>query len=276
MTSGRSVAGPMRRPGVVRNGHGPVKPVSPNAAPTKPCRNCPKAPANRRGPRSLRLIWQGTLARNFHRAEARQMFGQELGVEQLESAELEARHQMDERNLAGVGLAREHALAEERAAQPHAVKPADQAAFAPAFERMGVVAGVQRGVEAQDFVVDPGLLRSGAARRRPASRRRTRCRGDDEFIAAHRARQPLRDMEGVQREDAALLRRHPIERGIVAPLRHREQPLGIGARNDLRREARECMGRVKQCGVVFTSLAAALVGLPGEAAAPAFVPLGSL
>ena len=43
-------------------------------------------------------------------------------------------------------------------------------------------------------------------------------------------------MKAVQRNDAALFRRHPKERGIVAPFRHGEQALGIGAEQDFRRE----------------------------------------
>src|SRR5260221_8751867 len=45
----------------------------------------------------------------------------ELRIEQVKTAGFEARHQMDERHLAGIGLAREHALAEEGATDPDAI-----------------------------------------------------------------------------------------------------------------------------------------------------------
>ena len=54
------------------------------------------------------------------------MLGDELRVEQREAAAFEPRHEMDQRDLRGVALAVEHALAEEGGAEPHAVEPADQ------------------------------------------------------------------------------------------------------------------------------------------------------
>ena len=59
---------------------------------------------------------------------------------------------MDERDLAGVGLPREHALAEEGAAERDAVEPADQLAVAPGLDAVGVAADVQ-------LAEDPGDLR---------------------------------------------------------------------------------------------------------------------
>src|SRR6185437_7085328 len=75
-------------------------------------------------------------ARNFDGAEARQMRGQELRVEQAEPAALQSRHQMHQRHFARVPFAREHALAEERTAQLHTIKTARQFAVAPAFDGM--------------------------------------------------------------------------------------------------------------------------------------------
>jgi hypothetical protein len=46
---------------------------------------------------------------------------EELRVEQLEAAELETRHEIDERDLARVAGPRKHALAEKRATEMHAV-----------------------------------------------------------------------------------------------------------------------------------------------------------
>jgi hypothetical protein len=53
--------------------------------------------------------------------EAGQVAGEELRVEQLEAAEFETRHEIDERDLARVASPRKHALAEKRAAEMHAV-----------------------------------------------------------------------------------------------------------------------------------------------------------
>jgi hypothetical protein len=44
------------------------------------------------------------------------MCGQELGIEQRVPAGAQARHQLDQRYLAGIAHSREHALAEEDAA----------------------------------------------------------------------------------------------------------------------------------------------------------------
>ena len=73
-------------------------------------------------------------------AELRQMLGDELGVEQAEAAQHQAQHEMDQRHLAGVALAAEHALAEEGAAERDAVEPADQLAVAPALDAVGMAA----------------------------------------------------------------------------------------------------------------------------------------
>jgi hypothetical protein len=58
---------------------------------------------------------------NFGGAELRQMLGRELRVQQCEAAAHQARHQMNQRDLAGVAGGGEHALAEERAFQCNAV-----------------------------------------------------------------------------------------------------------------------------------------------------------
>ena len=62
-----------------------------------------------------------TGARDLDTAELRQMRGQELGVEQTIAAEPQPRDQMDQGHLARVGLAAEHAFAEERRTDRDAV-----------------------------------------------------------------------------------------------------------------------------------------------------------
>ena len=64
--------------------------------------------------RQLRLV---QAARNFPRAELGQMGGHELRVQQPKATQSQARDQMHQRDLGGVGDEAEHALAEERAAQ---------------------------------------------------------------------------------------------------------------------------------------------------------------
>ena len=93
------------------------------------------------------------------------MVGDELGVEQLEAAGLEARHQMHQRDLRGVARAVEHALAEEGAAERDAVKPADQLALEIDLDAVAVPALVQLAIEAADALVDPGArpARRGSA-----------------------------------------------------------------------------------------------------------------
>src|SRR3954465_14093678 len=64
--------------------------------------------------------------RYLDRAENPEMIGHELRVQQLEPAGLEPGHEMHERNLGRVACAVKHALAEEGAAECHAVKTADE------------------------------------------------------------------------------------------------------------------------------------------------------
>jgi len=66
------------------------------------------------------------------------MSGDELRVEQGEAAIFEPRHQIDQRDLAGVARFREHALAEERPAEMDAVKPAGERSVLPHLDRMAM------------------------------------------------------------------------------------------------------------------------------------------
>jgi hypothetical protein len=47
--------------------------------------------------------------------------GEELRIQQTETAADHSRHQMHQRNLARVAFARKHAFAEERTAELHAI-----------------------------------------------------------------------------------------------------------------------------------------------------------
>src|SRR5690606_3905972 len=77
---------------------------------------------------------------DFGRPELPQMLGHELSVEQSELRRAQQRHEMHQRYLGCIPLMVEHALAEKRASEPDAVKPADQLSFAPGFDGMTMAA----------------------------------------------------------------------------------------------------------------------------------------
>ena len=78
-----------------------------------------------------------------------------LRVEQREAARAQALDQRRQRDLRRVGHAVEHRLAEERAAERHAVQPAGQLAVLPASTECASPA-VQRDVAVDDLLADPG------------------------------------------------------------------------------------------------------------------------
>ena len=65
-----------------------------------------------------------------------------IGMFQL----LELLDEGDERELRGVGLVREHRLAEEARAERDAVEPADEPFAEPGLDRVGDAAAVELGV----------------------------------------------------------------------------------------------------------------------------------
>src|SRR5690606_1288891 len=88
-------------------------------------------------------------------AELCEVAGHELRVAQLEAAELQTRDEMDERDLRGVRDAAEHALAEERRAEPDAVEAPRQRALPPRLDAVRVAGAEQRRIELDDALVDP-------------------------------------------------------------------------------------------------------------------------
>src|SRR5689334_23599378 len=92
---------------------------------------------------------------------------QKLGVEQPIAAEPQPGRQMDQRDLARIGGAAEHAFAEERRPERDAVQSTDQHAALPRFDAVRRAAGEERRIELHDLVVDPGVgtlfARLGAA-----------------------------------------------------------------------------------------------------------------
>ena len=81
-------------------------------------------------------------ARNSDGTKAREMFRQELRVEQHKTTPSQPRNEMNQSNLAGVAFAREHAFAEEGSAEIHTIEAAGQPAVAPAFNAVGIPAPV--------------------------------------------------------------------------------------------------------------------------------------
>src|SRR5205085_7082761 len=92
------------------------------------------------------------------RPEAAQVRRGRLGVEQLEPALLQATHQVDECDFAGVAAVVEHALAEEGAAEAHAVQAAGQLAGLPGLDAVGEAELVQPAIGPDQLIGDPGAI----------------------------------------------------------------------------------------------------------------------
>src|SRR5262249_12241930 len=86
-------------------------------------------------------------ARYLDGAERLEMIGHELGVEQLEAAAAQPRHQMHERHLGGVARAMEHAFAKERAAEAHPVEPTNEALILIDLDAVAMAALVELAIE---------------------------------------------------------------------------------------------------------------------------------
>ena len=114
-----------------------------------------------------RAVEQGAIAaaRDLDRPECAQMLGDILGVEQLEAARDQPRHQMHQRHLRGVAHAMEHALAEEGAAETDTIKPADEVAVLPDLDAVAMAELVQAEIEVADALVDPGIVAACPAAR---------------------------------------------------------------------------------------------------------------
>src|SRR5690606_26288422 len=69
-------------------------------------------------------------------AEALEVLGVDLAVDEGESPRAQLLHQRRERELGGVGAVGEHALAEEHRAERHAVEAADHGVALPGLDRV--------------------------------------------------------------------------------------------------------------------------------------------
>jgi len=165
------------------------------------------------------------------------MFGQELAIQQLEPADLEARDEMRERDLGCVTRAAEHALPEEGRTQPHAIEAADELVVLPGFDRMRVAAAMQFGIGRLDIGIDPGIWaargRLRAMRDDPAERLVDR---DRIAIRPDRLGERMRKVETIERKHAALLRLDPEDVVRIARARHREDSDGVSTQQQIRVE----------------------------------------
>src|SRR5262249_5715000 len=174
--------------------------------------------------------------RHFDGAEPLEMVGDELGIEELETARPQPRDQMHERHFRRIARAMEHALAEEGASKRHAVKAADQRIAVIDLDAVAMSAVVKLVIEHTDASVDPG---AGASRLRlrAAIEHAIEVAIDRDGVAvrAHGAGEPRRHVEAIERNDPAHLRLDPVESGILCALGHRKDTAGIGLEQDLRR-----------------------------------------
>ena len=144
---------------------------------------------------------------------------------------------MHQRDFGRVALEVEHAFAEKRAPEPHAVETADQFFAIINFDPVAMADLVQPRVERTDARIDPG---AGAvlAGRGAAVEHGGEVTIDVNLVTirAHGAGEAARQVKVVERDDAALFRLDPVERGVVGILRHRKDAAGIGLEQHIRRD----------------------------------------
>src|SRR2546423_15603035 len=114
---------------------------------------------------------------------------------------------MHQRDLGRIARAVEHALAEERAAEAHAIKPADERIAVIDLDGVAMAQFEQAAIEPADRAVDPSAraLRAGLGAALDDGIEIAVAR-DGEARAAHGSREPHRHMERVEPHDAALFR----------------------------------------------------------------------
>ena len=81
--------------------------------------------------------------RNLDRAKGFQVVSDKLRVEQRKAAGAQPRDEMHERDFGSVALEMEHAFAEKRAPEPHAVEAADEFFAIVNFNRVAMADLVQ-------------------------------------------------------------------------------------------------------------------------------------
>jgi len=173
----------------------------------------------------------------------------ELAIEQFGPAAPQRRDQPCQRDFRGIAGAAEHALAAEHPGKADAIEPADQhfgsvRTFLPGdglphLDRMGLAMAVQRAVAFGDAVADPAVLGLEAGRGAGIDHRvKGLVAGYAEAPAPQGARKAAGKVKPAQRQDRPHARLDPIDFGIVAAVRHRENPGAIGLEQQFRRDDR--------------------------------------
>lgn len=173
-------------------------------------------------------------ASDFHGAEPGQMRGQKLRVQQHKPPEPQPRHQMRQRQLRCVALARDHALAEKCPADRQPIKPANQRAVPPYFDAVSMAALVEFDEKSLDSGIDPGFRPSWRRCRAGGDQRRKISVGDD--LAGRRpqrAGQSPRQMECLEWQHPAPVRIEKMQRRRIPPLRHWKQAEPVGAQQQV-------------------------------------------
>ncbi|GHD00295.1 hypothetical protein GCM10019060_33780 [Novosphingobium pokkalii] len=165
-----------------------------------------------------------------------------LAIEQHGPGPAQRGDQPGERHFRGIALPAEHAFATEHAGKAHAIKAADQRALAlrvhrPGLDRMSMAHGMQRAIAVADALRNPAILRPGARRgARIDHRIERRIAGHHKAPAPQRARQRMRAVEPVERQDRAQARLHPIDFRVVAAIGHGKDPGTIGPEQKIGRD----------------------------------------
>ena len=158
--------------------------------------------------------------------ELHQVVVGELRIQQRVTLLPKAGDKIDQRDLAGIRRGREHAFAEERTAEGNAVDAADKFFALPGLHAMGMARAMQRCIEADDIVIDPGF------RPRIGTAVDDACKifieADAVGPAADSFGEALWYMQMVDGKNAAPQRVVPAEFPAITPLRHGEDAHGIG------------------------------------------------
>lgn len=181
------------------------------------------------------------VARYLLHPELHQVFVDELGVQQRIALLPQPRHQINQRDLAGIGCGRKHAFAEKSPADGNAVDAADQFIALPRLDAVREARFMQLRIEVDDSIVDPCIgARIGATRHDSAKRAVKR---DAIGCLTYRALQAFWHMQAVDGQNAAQLRVIPFNRARAAAARHREHADGIGMQQQFRRDVGITLGQ---------------------------------
>ncbi len=162
------------------------------------------------------------------------MLSHELAIEQREVAGLQSGHKPRQRDFGCIGRAAEHALAEERATELHAVEAAYQFIALPDLDRVRVTRAVKRNHCMLELGVDPGFLALGT--RRDHAGKGTVMRHGEPVGPERPAKRP-RNMEAVERNNCAVPGLDPEQLLGIAAVGHREDARRVALEQEARVEA---------------------------------------